>query len=40
LNPNTGAGVIAAVNTDSDLPPPARPTPYQQIRDLALDLIQ
>jgi CubicO group peptidase (beta-lactamase class C family) len=40
LNPDTGAGVIAAVNTDSDLPPPSRPTPYQQIRDLALDLIQ
>ena len=40
LNPNTGAGVIAAVNTDSDLPPLARPTPYQQIRDLALELIQ
>jgi len=40
LNPNTGAGVIAAVNTDSDLPPLTRPTPYQQIRDLALDLIQ
>jgi CubicO group peptidase (beta-lactamase class C family) len=40
LNPNTGAGVIAAVNTDSDLPPLSRPTPYQQIRDLALELIQ
>jgi CubicO group peptidase (beta-lactamase class C family) len=40
LNPTTGAGVIAAVNTDSDLPPPSRPTPYQQIRDLALELIQ
>jgi CubicO group peptidase (beta-lactamase class C family) len=40
LNPNTGAGVIAAFNTDSDLPPPSRPTPYQQIRDLALELIQ
>jgi CubicO group peptidase (beta-lactamase class C family) len=40
LNPATGAGVIAAVNTDSDLTPPSRPTPYQQIRDLALDLIQ
>jgi CubicO group peptidase (beta-lactamase class C family) len=40
LNPNTGAGVIAAFNTDSDLPPLSRPTPYQQIRDLALELIQ
>ena len=40
LNPDTGAGVIAAFNTDSDLPPLARPTPYQQIRDLALELIQ
>jgi CubicO group peptidase (beta-lactamase class C family) len=40
LNPRTGAGVIAAVNTDSDLPARSRPTPYQQVRDLALDLIQ
>jgi CubicO group peptidase (beta-lactamase class C family) len=40
LNPNTGAGVVAAVNTDSELPPQSRPTPYQQIRDLALELIQ
>jgi CubicO group peptidase (beta-lactamase class C family) len=40
LNPKSGAGVIAAVNTDSDLPPLSRPTPYQQVRDLALELIQ
>jgi CubicO group peptidase (beta-lactamase class C family) len=39
LNPVTGDGVIAAFNTDSDLPA-EQPSAFQRIRDAALELIQ
>jgi CubicO group peptidase (beta-lactamase class C family) len=40
LNPVTGAGVVAAFNTDSDLPSGTEPSAFQQIRDAALEMIQ
>ena len=40
LNPDTGAAVAAAFNTDSDLPANEHPSKYQQIRDGALRLIE
>ncbi|MEA3173685.1 MAG: hypothetical protein QOF42_1096 [Gammaproteobacteria bacterium] len=40
LNPDTGAAVAAAFNTDSDLPANEHPSKYQQIRDAALQLIE
>ena len=40
LNPLTGAGVVAAFNTDSDLPPDEQPSRYQRIRDAALELLR
>jgi CubicO group peptidase (beta-lactamase class C family) len=40
LNPATGAGVIAAFNTDSDLPQGDESATVQRIRDQALGLIQ
>ena len=39
LNPATGEGIVAAFNTDSDLPA-AQPSAFQRIRDAALELIQ
>ena len=40
LNPDTGAAVAAAFNTDSDLPSNEHPSKYQRIRDGALQLIE
>ncbi|HEY1588625.1 MAG TPA: serine hydrolase domain-containing protein [Rhodanobacter sp.] len=40
LNPDTGAAVVAAFNTDSDLPSDEHPSKYQRIRDAALQLIE
>jgi CubicO group peptidase (beta-lactamase class C family) len=40
LNPDTGAAVAAAFNTDSDLPAKEHPSTYQRIRDGALQLIE
>jgi CubicO group peptidase (beta-lactamase class C family) len=40
LNPDTGAAVVAAFNTDSDLPSDEHPSKYQRIRDQALQLIE
>jgi CubicO group peptidase (beta-lactamase class C family) len=40
INPNTGAAVVAAFNTDSDLPSDDHPSKYQRIRDSALELIR
>jgi CubicO group peptidase (beta-lactamase class C family) len=40
LNPNNGAAVVAAFNTDSDLPNDEHPSKYQRIRDGALQLIE
>jgi CubicO group peptidase (beta-lactamase class C family) len=40
INPNTGAAVVAAFNTDSDLPSTDHPSKYQRIRDEALALIE
>jgi CubicO group peptidase (beta-lactamase class C family) len=40
LNPESGAAVVAAFNTDSDIPSGEHPSTYQQIRDQALWLIQ
>jgi CubicO group peptidase (beta-lactamase class C family) len=40
LNPGTGAAVVAAFNTDSDLPSVEHPSRYQRIRDAALKLIE
>jgi hypothetical protein len=40
LNPGTGAAVVAAFNTDSDLPSNEHPSKYQRIRDQALRLIE
>jgi len=40
LNPDTGAAVAAAFNTDSDLPDNEHPSKYQRIRDGALQLIE
>lgn len=41
INPATGAGVIAAFNTSSDVPEPeGRGSAFQRIRDAALDLIK
>jgi CubicO group peptidase (beta-lactamase class C family) len=40
INPNTGAAVVAAFNTDSDLPSNDHPSKYQRIRDEALALIE
>ena len=40
LNPDTGAAVAAAFNTDSDLPGDEHPSKYQRIRDGALQLIE
>jgi CubicO group peptidase (beta-lactamase class C family) len=40
LNPDTGAAVVAAFNTDSDLPSKEHPSSYQRIRDEALSLIE
>jgi CubicO group peptidase (beta-lactamase class C family) len=40
LNPQTGAAVVAAFNTDSDLPSNEHPSTYQRIRDQALQLIE
>ena len=40
INPDTGAAVVAAFNTDSDLPSEQHPSIYQRIRDAALELIQ
>jgi hypothetical protein len=40
LNPATGAGVVAAFNTDSDLPRGSGPSALQRIRDQALELIR
>jgi CubicO group peptidase (beta-lactamase class C family) len=40
LNPDTGAAVAAAFNTDSDLPSSEHPSKYQRIRDAALKLIE
>jgi CubicO group peptidase (beta-lactamase class C family) len=40
LNPDSGAAVAAAFNTDSDLPTNEHPSKYQRIRDGALELIE
>lgn len=40
LNPGTGAAVVAAFNTDSDLTSDEHPSKYQRIRDQALQLIE
>jgi CubicO group peptidase (beta-lactamase class C family) len=40
LNPGTGAAVVAAFNTDSDLTSDEHPSKYQRIRDQALRLIE
>jgi hypothetical protein len=40
FNPLTGAGVIAAINTDSDLPSGDESATVQRIRDRALELIR
>ena len=40
FNPLTGAGVIAAINTDSDLPTGDESATVQRIRDRALELIR
>ena len=40
LNPDTGAAVAAAFNTDTDLPSNEHPSRYQRIRDAALQLIE
>jgi hypothetical protein len=32
--------VVAAFNTDSDLPPDEQPSRYQRIRDAALELLR
>jgi CubicO group peptidase (beta-lactamase class C family) len=40
LNPDTGAAVAAAFNTDSDLRANEHPSKYQRIRDAALQLIE
>jgi len=40
LNPATGAGVIAAFNTDSELPSGDESATVTRIRDRALELIR
>lgn len=40
LNPESGGAVVAAVNTDHDYPSAEHPSPYQRIRDAALQLIE
>jgi CubicO group peptidase (beta-lactamase class C family) len=40
FNPKTGAGVIAAINTDSELPSGDESATVQRIRDRALELIR
>ncbi|MFI4888947.1 MAG: serine hydrolase domain-containing protein [Steroidobacterales bacterium] len=40
LNPATGAGIIAALNTDSDLPAANQPNAFHRILDKGLQLIR
>jgi CubicO group peptidase (beta-lactamase class C family) len=40
LNPATGVGIVAAFNTDSDLPDNGQPSAVERIRDRALELIR
>jgi CubicO group peptidase (beta-lactamase class C family) len=40
LNPATGAGIVAAFNTSSDLPEGEQPDAFSRIRDQALELIR
>lgn len=40
LNPATGVGIVAAFNTDSDLPDTGQPSAVERIRDRALELIR
>jgi CubicO group peptidase (beta-lactamase class C family) len=40
LNPATGAGIVAAFNTDSDLPVSGQASAFDRIRDQALELLR
>jgi CubicO group peptidase (beta-lactamase class C family) len=40
LNPATGAGIVAAFNTNSDLPEGNEPSAFSRIRDDAMELIR
>ena len=40
INPATGAGIVAAFNTDSDLPEGDQPDAFSRIGDQALELVR